>query len=389
MGLARCHIVAGRVAVLTARIREFLTRHRPPTPCLVIDLGAVRRSYEELRAALPAAAVHYAVKANPAPEILRLLVRLGAGFDVASPGEVSLCLAAGAHPAVICYGNTIKKRADVAFAYAAGVRLFAVDSLADLVNVAEVAPGAQVYCRLAVLDYGSLTPFGEKFGCAPGEAVELLARAGALGLEPRGVSFHVGSQQPHPEAFVRGIQTASRVMRESGVDLLNLGGGLPVSYAAPVPPLAAFASAVTEAVADAFDQPPRLMIEPGRAVVAAAGVLRTEVVLVAHRAGRRWVYLDVGRYGGLAEAENEAIVYRIESSREDDCGPCGPVVLAGPTCDGDDVLYQRTEYRLPLALRAGDQLDILAAGAYTASYASVGFNGFGSLPTYCIEDDGG
>jgi ornithine decarboxylase len=374
---------------LSPRIRQFLARLGPPTPCLVIDLGVVRRSYQALTAALPAATVHYAVKANPAPQVLRLLVRLGAAFDVASPGEVSLCLAAGAPPAAICYGSTIKKRSDVSFAYAAGVRLFAVDSLPDLLNIAEVAPGAQVYCRLAVPDDGSLTPFRGKFGCAPGEAVELLGRAGPLGLEPRGVSFHVGSQQLHPEAFVRGIAAAATVLSELRLELLNLGGGLPVSYKEPVPPLAAFASAITDAVADVFDQPPRLMIEPGRAVVAAAGVLRTEVVLVAHRAGRRWVYLDVGRYGGLAETENEAIVYRIESALEGDRGACGPVVLAGPTCDGDDVLYQRSEYRLPLALGAGDQLDILAAGAYTASYASVGFNGFGPVPTYCLDDDSG
>jgi ornithine decarboxylase len=261
-----------------------------------------------------------------------------------------------------------------------------VDSLPDLLQVAEVAPGAQVYCRLAVPDDGAQTPFGGKFGCTPGEAFELLSRAAALGLRPVGVSFHAGSQQLRPAAYACGIDIAACVMaslRAAGVpvDVLNIGGGLPIGYAQPVPPLAEFAAAVDKSLARCFPETPHLVIEPGRAVVGPAGVLRTEVVLVACRAGRRWVYLDVGRYGGLAEAENEAIAYRIVSSVG---GPEGPVVLAGPTCDGDDVLYRRTEYRLPLALRAGDHLNVLAAGAYTASYASVGFNGIGPLQTYFV-----
>ncbi len=109
-------------------------------------------------------------------------------------------------------------------------------------------------------------------------------------------------------------------------------------------------------------------------------MLRARVLRVSRRPGvdhRRWVYLDVGRYSGLAETENEAIGYPVRVPGRD--GPTGPVVLAGPTCDGDDVLYRRTPCALPLSLRAGDAVDLLGAGAYTASYASVGFNGFGPL----------
>jgi ornithine decarboxylase len=140
-----------------------------------------------------------------------------------------------------------------------------------------------------------------------------------------------------------------------------------------------------------FAAPPRLVLEPGRAVVADAGLIRTEVVLVAQRSAEgdeRWVYLDIGRYNGLAETENEAITYRIEPVSPAGCpDDTGPVVLAGPTCDGDDVLYQRNRYRLPLSLQAGQQLDILAAGAYTASYSSVSFNGVEPLHTYCVTSE--
>jgi ornithine decarboxylase len=374
---------------VSEQIRLFLERQAPPTPCLVMDLDVVRACYRRLRAVLPHTRVYYAVKANPDPRVVAALAELGAGFDVASPAEVALCLSVGAAPGSVSYGSTVKKRSDVAFAFGAGVRRFAVDSSADLENIAAAAPGSAVYCRLFVPDDGARTPFGRKFGCPPSEAAELLAAAGRLGLTPYGVSFHVGSQQLDPAAFARGVAAAAAVVaRGAPVPVLNLGGGFPVGYASPVPPLTAYAEAIRGAVRRYFPRgAPELVIEPGRVLVAEAGLLRTEVVLVADRDGRRWVYLDVGRYGGLAETENEAIAYRIVSSGSGSGsgGPDGPVVLAGPTCDGDDVLYQHTPYHLPLSLRAGDTLDILTAGAYTASYASVAFNGFPPLPTYCLD----
>jgi ornithine decarboxylase len=209
-------------------------------------------------------------------------------------------------------------------------------------------------------------------------------------MDVRGACFHVGSQHTDPHAWVAGIAQAAEIGRataERGVVLssLNLGGGFPASYVQSAPALREHAQAIRHAVRRHFDTPPELLIEPGRAVVATAGVIRSEVVLVARKSDadeHRWVYLDIGRYQGLAETENEYIAYRLRTSRPDT--PDGPVVIAGPTCDGDDVLYQRTPYRLPLALRAGDHVDILDTGAYTASYASVSFNGFPPLPTLFV-----
>ena len=354
-----------------------------------MDLDVVTDRFAALRAALPAARPYYAVKANPAPPVLRLLARLGCGFDVASPGEVRLCLQAGADAGAgtagsMSYGNPIVRPADVAVAVDAGVRLFAVDSRGGLEAVASAAPGAGVLVRLAVDDGGSRTPFWHKFGCRPDAAAGLLNMAAVLGLRPAGVSFHVGSQQLDPAAWDRGITAAAKLVGHLDEPVLNLGGGLPVGYAEPVPPLSRYAGAIESSVRDHFgDAVPALMIEPGRFLDAEAGVVRTEVMQVAERPdGRRWVYLDVGRYNGMAECEQEAIAYRLDSV--DAGGPAGPVVLAGPTCDGDDVLYRRTRCELPLRLRAGDRLDILAAGAYTASYASVGFNGLPPLRTYFV-----
>jgi ornithine decarboxylase len=372
-------------------IREFLDRTAPPTPCLVIDLDIVRDRYLAVRDALPTARICYAVKANPAPEVIRLLVALGAGLDVAGPEEIALCLAAGAAPESLSYGNTIKKARDIAFAHERGVRLFTTDSIGDLENIARHAPGAAVFCRVLVRPPGAATPFGRKFGCAEDMAGDLLLRAVELGLHAHGVSFHVGSQQTDPAAWRTGIEHAARIGRRlasAGVHLpmINLGGGFPARYRDDVPSVADCAAAIGTHLAECFEHVPALLVEPGRAVVADAGVLRAEVVLVARKSAEdrhRWVYLDVGRYGGLAETEGEAITYRL-ATRYDERAEDGPVVLAGPTCDGDDVIYQHTPYRLPLSLAAGDHVDILGTGAYTASYSSVSFNGFAPLPTYCV-----
>lgn len=351
----------------------------PDTPYLTIELDQVRANYHAVRAALPNATVYYAVKANPAPEILRLLASLGSGFDVASPGEIELCLAAGAPPERLSYGNTLKKPADVEFAYRAGVRRFSFDTDGDLANLGRLAPGSVVACRFLVPDApASGTPFGRKFGCTPEEAVRLLSRAVSLGLRPA-LCFHVGSQQCDPRAWTAGLTQAAgivKVLSGKGIVLesVNVGGGFPVGYRDPAPSLAECAAAIR-----AEPGFPPIAIEPGRIIVASAGTIHASVVSVAQR-DRRWVYLDVGRYNGLAETENEYIPYRLTTSRPST--PDGPVVLAGPTCDGDDVLYQHTPYTLPLALEPGDRVEIHDAGAYTASYSSVSFNGIPPLPVY-------
>ncbi len=372
-----------------AKIERFLADEEPPTPCLVIDLDVVEERYRGLVAALPEAEVYYAVKANPSPGVLARLAALGSSFDVASPTEIALCLAAGVDPARISYGNTIKKRRDIALAHAAGVRLFVVDSDEELGKVAAAAPGARVLVRVLVSGDGADWPLSGKFGCEPDMAVDLLVAAGTLGLDAAGVSFHVGSQQKRFEMWGPALEQAAAVLRQARtagapVDTVNIGGGFPARYTPDVPDIGAYGRAITSAMRHHLsDLPVRVLCEPGRYVAGDAGVLRAEVVLVSRKGygdEHRWVYLDVGRFGGLAETEGEAIRYPLVASCAG--GPVGPVILAGPTCDSVDVLYERTRYELPLALSEGDTVDILAAGAYTASYASAGFNGFGPLEVH-------
>jgi ornithine decarboxylase len=376
---------------ITPKIAAFLDKVQPNTPCLVVDLDVVEQNYVAMARSIEPAQIYYSLKANPSTKILKLLNRLGSCFDAASRGEIELCLNLGIDPARIAYGNTIKKQADIAHAYEKGVRLFAFDAESELEKIAASAPGARVCCRLLVENEGADWPLSRKFGCGPSMAVALMVRARALGLEPAGLSFHIGSQQTDLAQWDRvleGIAALYGELARRGIQLrmLNLGGGFPSRYRQEVPSVDDYGAGVMAALNRHFPElPPELIVEPGRGIVGDAGVIEAEVVLVSIKEEgetRRWVYLDVGKFSGLAETMDEAIKYRLVTAH--DGGPTGPVVLAGPTCDSVDILYERCDYELPLALKAGDKVRILSCGAYTATYSTVGFNGFPPLKTYCI-----
>ena len=374
------------------RALQFLANEKPATPCLVVDLDVVERKYAALQAALPQAEIFYAVKANPAPQILGRLANTDSSFDTASSGEIRAALQAGATADRVSFGNTIKKPADIAWAHSVGVKLFAFDAIEELRKIAAHAPGAQVYCRILIEAEGALWPLNRKFGCVPEMAMELLIEAEQLGLLPAGVSFHVGSQQLDPSQWDRAIAAAKLVFdgcAKAGVRLsmIDLGGGFPAEYTPGVAGIEAYGAAIAQAVTRNFgDNWPRLIVEPGRYMVADAGVIEAEVLLVSRKSageGRRWVYLDIGRYGGLAETEGEAIRYRVEAF-DAVATATGPVILAGPTCDSADILYDKANYRLPLDLKAGDRVRLHSAGAYTTTYSAINFNGFDPLKAYFV-----
>jgi ornithine decarboxylase len=340
---------------------------------------------------MPDTRVFYAVKANPAPEVLKLLVELGSCFDCASIGEIDLVLAAGATADRISFGNTIKKERDVARAFQLGVRLFAVDCVAEVEKVARAAPGTRVFCRILSDGAGADWPLSRKFGCDPEMAPAVLEAAHRLGLEAFGVSFHVGSQQRDPAAWDKALATAASLFRELGergiqLRMVNLGGGFPAKYLKEVPSVPAYGRAILDAVRRHFgNRLPETIIEPGRGMVGGAGIIKAEVVLISKKHDDdpvRWVYLDIGKFGGLAETMEEAIRYPIRTPHDGDATE--PCVIAGPTCDSADVLDGRTPYALPVSLEIGDEVLIEGTGAYTTTYSSVAFNGFAPLKSYVI-----
>ena len=378
------------VVAARSRAEAFIAETRFERPTLVIDTEAVADRYAALTRGLGDAHIHYAVKANPAPEIIARLVALGSGFDAASRAEIELCLGQGADPSQVSFGNTVKKPADIAYAYAAGIRLFAADAEEELEKIADNAPGAQVYIRLIVEFSEADWPLTRKFGCARSNLLALFHRAVELGLEPVGLSFHVGSQTRRASMWAGILDEVAEswgALQAEGFAprLLNIGGGFPAFYGEEVDGPEAYGREVRRLIADRFGAIAHVMAEPGRGLVAEAGAIAAEVLLVSRKATtdlHRWVFLDIGKFSGLAETMDEAIRYQFLTERDGDV--MGPCILAGPSCDSADVLYEKRPVFLPQSLRAGDRVIIRNCGAYTSTYASIGFNGFPPLDVVVI-----
>lgn len=373
-----------------ARIKAFADTK--DTPFLVVDTATVNRQFDELVHGFPFAKIYYAVKANPAPAIIELVRDKGANFDIASIYELDKVMGLGVSADRVSYGNTIKKSKDIRYFYEKGVRLFATDSEADLRNIAKAAPGSKVYVR--ILTEGTQTadwPLSRKFGCQTDMAMDLLIMARDLGLEPYGVSFHVGSQQRDIGTWDAAIAKVKvifeRLKEEDGIELkmINMGGGFPANYMSRTNDMETYAEEITRFLVEDFgEELPEIILEPGRSLVANAGVLVSEVVLISRKARtalNRWVYVDVGKFSGLIETLDESIKFPIYVEKN---GELEEAVIAGPTCDSADIMYEDYKYPLPLNLAIGDRLYWLSTGAYTTTYSAVEFNGFPPLKDYYI-----
>ncbi len=360
------------------------------TPFVAIDLQTIGEQFDTLIEHFPYASVYYAVKANPANEILKLLRDRGSNFDVASIYELDKLLALGVAPERCSYGNTIKKSKDIRYFYEKGIRMFASDSEADLRNIAKAAPGAKIYIR--ILTEGSHTadwPLSRKFGCQTDMAIDLMILARELGLEPFGISFHVGSQQRDIGCWDAAIAKVKviyeRLLNEDGIKIkmINMGGGFPANYITRTNTLQVYAEEITRFIQEDFGEDiPHIILEPGRSLISNAGILVSEVVLIArksHTALHRWIYTDVGKFSGLIETLDESIKYPIYTEKQ---GELEEVVIAGPTCDSADIMYEQYKYGLPLNLAIGDRMYWFSTGAYTTSYSAIEFNGFPPLKSY-------
>jgi ornithine decarboxylase len=378
--------------LLTERLEDFFKSNSNNTPLMILDLECVKQKYLEFMQKMPNTKIYYAVKANPDVQILKLLVSLGAHFDAASIEEVKMCFAAGANADHISFGNTMKKERDIQAAYALGVRLFCFDSKQELEKIGRVAPNSHVICRILCDCSGADWPLSRKFGCMPDMAETLLEYAQQIHLQPVGVSFHVGSQQTNVKAWDSALEATAIIFKNLArknitLSLINLGGGFPAAYKPDTPDAQSYADAIQNALKKHFgNNVPQTIIEPGRGLVADAGVIQAEIILISQKSyddnELPWLYLDIGKFGGLAETMDEAIRYPITTDCDND--PKIPYIIAGPTCDSVDVLYEKTPYLLPETLKIGDKILIGKTGAYTTTYAANGFNGFAPLKSYCI-----
>ncbi|MBF0317624.1 MAG: type III PLP-dependent enzyme [Nitrospirae bacterium] len=345
------------------------------TPCLVVNGERVIRNLSLLGSRIRNSRVFYAVKANPSIEVLRLIDSLGGGFEISSEGELRVLAQLGVRPERIISSNPVKTMAFIRQAADYGIRHYAFDSGTEIEKLVRYCGGSRVYVRLSIPNEGSEWPLSKKFGVEMDDAFELLLEAGRQGLEPCGITFHVGSQCNNIYNWNIALDKAKLLYtraREAGIalSLLNIGGGYPVKYTRDALAIDTIERHIDALIRERFADELEVFIEPGRVVVGDAGIIVAGVTGKADRPDGKWLYIDVGVFNGLMESVG-GIRYTYVVETTTDTGGVTNWILAGPSCDSFDVIDRNVSLAEP---RVGDILLILSAGAYTTSYASE-FNG--------------
>lgn len=359
--------------------KDYLAKLSYKTPFYIFDREAIRLRYKEFSQWLPGAEVHYAVKSNPLAEVSNTLAEVGSGFEIASLNELKMLLKLNVDCKKIICSAPVKSGEFIHEAYSCGVRTFAFDSKEELERITQSAPGSRVYLRLQVTEHGSRFSLSEKFGVNWEKATSYMVYAKTLGLKPFGLTFHIGSQASSIYSWRYAIRTAGRAMDsllEKGIkiEMLDLGGGFPISYLEERPALSEIANSINIACNKYLPYTPKLIVEPGRALVADSAYLVTSVFSRVRRGHRTWLFTDAGAYNSLFEAlESQTnLEYPVESL-SDHGKQQKKFVITGPTCDSIDIV--RKEALLPSLTHVGDRLVFYKAGAYTVALANS-FNGF-------------
>ena len=360
------------------------------TPFFLFSKDKIKNNLNNFKKLFPGALINYAMKANFEPDVLRVVADEGCGFEVASKYELEFLKNIGVPADKIIYGTSVKPASHIKDFFSYGVDRFAADSASELEKIALVAPGARVYIRVRVNDAGSVFKFSEKFGTEIGNVIPLMTMARNLGLKTYGISFHVGSQAGNKMAWANAIQDTSyclEKLEELGIsiDVLNLGGGFPCNnYLSSTGDfdLAEIAALTLESF-NKLKVKPKIMLEPGRGIVADTGIAVATVIARIERPTSTWLFLDLGVYNGLFEsmAYQGSTRYKITSLKPSGDSGEQSFSLAGPTGDSPDVLTK--EAFLPSDINVGDRLVIHDVGAY-GLVATSRFNGFPAPDVYFV-----
>lgn len=358
-----------------------------PTPYILTDLSVVQGKARQLKELLDNVKIYYAVKSNSHPEIIKRLDPVVDGFDIASLGEWEQLRDSGVSPGRILFSNPVKIPHHIEKTYKEGLRYYALDSLDEIKKLSELAPGADVYLRFQVSDYGSKFPLSKKFGLLPSHVVEYAAAAENMNLKVRGLAFHVGSQAENPQVWENAFETSGGLIERLSkigvtVDFLDIGGGFPADYGQPTPSIAVTCRHINKAIEKYIPKEVQVVAEPGRFMVAESSVIVTEVIAREHRSGADWLYLDMGVFQGLMEPLEMAGWKYPTFTDKNPRGYKKDFVLTGPSCDAYDTIG--LDYSLPSEINQGDKIYIGSAGAYTSVYGS-NFNGFEIPKTYFIN----
>lgn len=345
------------------------------SPLLILDAERVRVQYRKLRKALPGVDLHYALKPMPHPAVINTVIEEGGYLDLATTGEVHLARRLGVDPGRCIHTHPIKRDQDIRNAVTFGLRTFVADNPDEIRKFARYSDRAELLLRVSFRSPGAVCDLSRKFGCDPEDLLSLARLAAEMGVQVRGLSFHVGSQAAdsakHVEALHACVKlmSAARKERLGAFDTLDIGGGFPIDYAHPVQDIGLFCAPLRSALAK-MPKRVRVIAEPGRYIVGPAAIGVASVMGRARREGHWWYYLDDGLYGSYNGQLHDHARYPVEPLR--DGAERLPSVLAGPTCDSIDVI---AENLLLPELKTGDLIVGRAMGAYTWASASE-FNFF-------------
>lgn len=340
------------------------------SPLFVIDCERLRAQYHTLARALPGVHLHYALKPLPDRTVVQVLAREGAWFDLATNGEVDLVRDAGIPPKRCIHSHPIKRGSDIRHALDCRVTTFVVDNAEEIAKFVAQRKRVKLLLRVSFRNPDTVIDLSRKFGCDAGAAIGLIEEAARQGIRVIGLSFHAGSQLPRPDKYVEAIETCGQIVaaardRGFGLDVLDIGGGFPIDYLEPAPPIEAFCAPIRAALAR-LPAGLRIIAEPGRFIAGPAAVAISTVMGRAKREGRWWYYLDDGIYGTFSGQMYDKMRFPVEPLADPD-RPCEPCVLSGPTCDSLDVIAED----LPMPVLAiGERLVARQIGAYTMATAT-------------------
>jgi len=366
-------------------VGELFSRKRPQTPLMLLSRSEICRNYFALRSALPRAEIHYAVKSNDHPAILDEVYSVGGNFDVCSAAEIETVARTGVQNISLVHTHPIKSIHEFDRAVASGVEIFVVDNIEEVRKFARYTnKKLKVLVRYRVpTAKDAVVNLQYKFGCSTDEVLSLARMIRETGHEFWGLCFHIGSQCIYSENYVIAIREAGHLIQQLAEDnfttqMLDIGGGFPVQYVQATPSIDKLCAPINRALSEHIRPEIRVICEPGRFISASPVTLVCSVVGKAVRDGKIWYYLDDGLYSTFSGMLFDHCQYPVVT---DKAGEGRLSVLAGPTCDSFDVMYD--ELMIP-EHNIGDTILFPLTGAYCA----VSATNFNSLkrPDYVVID---
>jgi len=353
------------------------------TPLLVLSLEQIEKNYNLLRTHMPRVKVFYAIKANPHRRILELVRDLGSNFDVASDGEIMELASLGVDGSRMIYANPMKTVNGLRACRNAGVGKMTFDSAGEIDKMARECPGATALLRIRIDNSSAHVDLNKKFGAGREQALELLHKAKAAGLDAAGIAFHVGSQTTSADPYLNALDIAREIFEEAAANgmqlrIMDIGGGFPI----PEPKVRFNLAEMLKQINARLDEDfpgVEIWCEPGRFICGTAVNLITSVIGVTERGGQPWYFLDDGLYGTFSGVLFDQWDFKLISFKE---GEQVAATFAGPSCDSLDIMFRG---KMTVRQEEGDLILVPICGAYTSASATT-FNGFSKANFVVWED---